>query len=308
MLGNGGATVRAWLGLPPDFGASSVGLTAGVFSGCRVYVDVTGTPTLVLGEGVLFIVDGATPDTATLAEIDLLAGMAAVAILPPPGAHDETWLVGVDPTAPGGPAWALGNPSSPANFVAVAAVTIPAGDTDITHWTIDDQRFYGRTGIGVDGRPAAPSSGIGDTGTLGAVTAAGLIDTPGLSFPVTAGNISGFALALYHFSFEVLFRSADVGSGLKLGLTYPTGGFLHFAARVEIPSVGGKVEGNISASGGSVEGLGVDAINTDYLATIRGVFQPGANGVVQVQHAAGGVGGGAVTVRQGTSGIVTRAG
>lgn len=290
-LGPGGVAVRKMLGLGADFGTGSVGSSSGLFAGGRIYIDSTGTPTLVFEEAIVWSNDGTTPGTMTLAEIDVLFGAAAEAVLPPPGASDETWQLGIDPAAVGGPAWVTFNPSSTSQFVFCANVTIPAGDPDVTHWTIDNQTgVVPGFGFGLDGTlPTSASKSIAPS-PPSLVTSGTLVDYTGLVFAV--GIPAGFRT--YQFHFEVAFESANVGTGLKLGLTH--GSVVEFAATVRIPSgAGAETIGTLHASGDSVEGLTVAATNTIYVATIDGAIQAAAPGLLQVQYAAGGVAGANLT-------------
>jgi len=89
------------------------------------------------------------------------------------------------------------------------------------------------------------------------------------------------------FAFNVLFRSAVLTTGLKLGLTFPA--VTTFAASVELPvaadGTAGQFAGQITSSGDSVTGTGVEATGTTYLASVKGIINPSANGTLQLQYA-----------------------
>lgn len=127
-------------------------------------------------------------------------------------------------------------------------------------------------------------------------TDATLVNVTGCSFAVLAG-------LYYEFEFLVPFRSTVATVGLKLGLTFPA--VTRFACKGMIPiavaGAGSDLQGFITASGGSVIGTAVPAINTDYLAVVSGIIVPSANGTVQLQFAAETTGA-TVTCRQGTLG------
>ena len=108
-----------------------------------------------------------------------------------------------------------------------------------------------------------------------------LANITGLAFPVTSG-------LTYEFRGLVVFRSAAITTGLRLGLTCPA--FTVLAASASIPIAAdaagvGYMDGWITTSGDSVLGTGVQAATTDYVATIEGVLVPSANGTVQLQAA-----------------------
>lgn len=138
------------------------------------------------------------------------------------------------------------------------------------------------------------------TGDLGAVTSTTLTDTTGLAFSVVSGTY-------YRFEFYIVFRTANTSSGLKVGLTYPSATIAAAHAQIPIAADGTAADfgGQITSSGDSVVGTGVEATNTDYLAVVRGTILPSANGTLQVQHARGGSSANNVTVKQGTHGVLT---
>lgn len=135
------------------------------------------------------------------------------------------------------------------------------------------------------------------TGDLGAVSVTTLADSTGLAFSVVSGTY-------YRFRFEVVFQSANTGAGLKVGLTTPTFTILACHASIPIAADGtaAQFDGQITSSGDSVVGTGVEATGTNYLAVVEGVILPSANGTIQVQHARGGASASNITVKQGSMG------
>lgn len=155
------------------------------------------------------------------------------------------------------------------------------------------QGIQGIQGIQGATGPQGPSSSFAKlTADLAASTVTALADTTGLSFAVVSGTY-------YRFRALVIFRSAALTTGLKLGLSIPA--VTVFAAHVVIPvaadGVAAAFHGELTVSDDSVIGSGVAAINTDYLAVIEGVILPSANGIVQVRHASE-VAASGVTVRR----------
>jgi hypothetical protein len=132
------------------------------------------------------------------------------------------------------------------------------------------------------------------TADLPATTAVALTNTTGLAFPVVAG-------VYYRFDALVIFRSAALTTGLRLGASVPA--FTVFSAVVDIPIAGdgpdASIRGQLTTSGDSVLGTGVQAINTDYVATLSGILLPSANGTFQLQHATE-IAGSAITIRRGS--------
>ena len=125
-----------------------------------------------------------------------------------------------------------------------------------------------------------------------------LINVTNCSFALTAG-------AYYKFQFLIPFRSTVSTVGLKIGLTFPTVTVQACTAQIPIAAAGagGVLQGYIVASGGSVLGTAVPAINTDYLAVVDGFILPSANGTLQLQFAAETTGA-TVTCRNGACGVL----
>ena len=103
---------------------------------------------------------------------------------------------------------------------------------------------------------------------------------------VTEGVISLAANTLYRITMYVRFSSTASGTGIRLGLTCPTGAAI--SAVVSIPvrsdSTSGAFQGTIVVSGDSVIGTGVEIAGTAYIAVIQGVVSTGATaGSLQLQ-------------------------
>lgn len=121
----------------------------------------------------------------------------------------------------------------------------------------------------------------------------------GMSFPVVSGRY-------YHFRFVVLFQSNTATVGIGISVTHP--GATRFGATVEsmiaADGAGGVLQGAVTASDDAVLGTAVAVINTDYLATVEGVFLASANGTLQLR-ARTETGTTPVIVRQGSVGFLT---
>ena len=159
-----------------------------------------------------------------------------------------------------------------------------------------DKGDQGIQGVKGDTGPAGPG---GDThlrldADLAANTTVTLANTTGLSFAVVNGTT-------YKFRGLIVFRSAATTTGIKVGITVPN--FTVFSASVFAPvaadGTAGGFHGWLTSSGDSVTATGVQAANTDYIATVEGVIVPSANGTVQLQHASE-VAGSGVTIRRGS--------
>lgn len=136
------------------------------------------------------------------------------------------------------------------------------------------------------------------TADLAAATVVALANTTGLSFSLTANTY-------YAFEFMVVFSSAATTTGLRVGFTCPA--FTLMSCSVSIPTAADGASamwhGWITTSGDSVVGSGVQAINTNYVAVLKGVILPSSNGTLQVQHATE-IAGSGVTIKRGTCGIL----
>jgi hypothetical protein len=145
------------------------------------------------------------------------------------------------------------------------------------------------------------SAKVGLTADLAVTTSTTLANSTGLSFSVLSG-------VYYDFEFGVVWRTATATTGIKLGLTTPT--FTVFSAMVNgnVAADGTAAEwtGSLTTSGDSSSLSGAEATNTDYIAFVRGMILPSANGTLQLQHAAEVAAAGNVTVRQGSFGRLSR--
>jgi hypothetical protein len=134
-----------------------------------------------------------------------------------------------------------------------------------------------------------------------ASTVTTMADVTGLSFPVLANKY-------YRFRFELIYRSAATTTGIKLSVTIPA--FTRFTAEgaghsVTADGVASKFVGFITASDDPVICSGVQVINTDYMAVIKGLLVPSASGNLTARFASE-VAASAVTVRQGSIGLLWR--
>jgi hypothetical protein len=160
--------------------------------------------------------------------------------------------------------------------------------------------------LGADGVPQQVQPADSIAGVVSTVrqladqtsTTATLANATNLVFAVVAG-------VTYKFSFNVLFQSTVATVGITLGLTFPS--VTIQAATVRIPiavaGAGGEHQGWIIASGGSVVGSAVPAINQNYLAIVDGVIVPSANGNLQLQFSAETTGA-TVTLKAGSVGEI----
>ena len=127
--------------------------------------------------------------------------------------------------------------------------------------------------------PGAPSTVR--QAALQTKTDATLVNATNLVFAVSANTT-------YRFKFSILFRSTVATVGLKLGLTFPAVTIQGCMVSIPIAANGTaqSFDGQITASGGSVIGTAVAAINTDYVAFMEGIIRPSSSGNLQVQFAA----------------------
>lgn len=179
-----------------------------------------------------------------------------------------------------------------------AAPATPAANLGNVFYSTDGSLYFqDENGLVI---PVA-SPKVALTADLAVTTSTTLANSTGLSFSVLSG-------VYYDFEFGVVWRTATATTGLKLGLTTPT--FTVFAATVngQVAADGAAAEwtGALSTSGDSSALSGAEATNTDYIAYIRGMILPSANGTLQVQHAAEVAAAGNVTVRQGSFGRLSR--
>ncbi len=140
------------------------------------------------------------------------------------------------------------------------------------------------------------------TGDASAATTTTLADVTGLVLPVTSG-------VYYHFEFHMIYQAAATTTGIKCSVTIPS--VTTFAAVAQLPvstAADGTANiyyGHISSSGDAVVGTGTPAATTNTYAWIEGNILPSASGSVQLQYASE-VAASNVTIKQGSSGILTR--
>lgn len=124
-------------------------------------------------------------------------------------------------------------------------------------------------------------------------TATSAGNAAGLSVNVTAGQY-------YKIKAIVVFRSSDLSTGIKLGLTAPAATV--FSASAAIPSatdgVTNTFKGWITSSGDIVSASSVENANTDYIAIIEGIITPSVTGALQLTFASSS--GSQVTIRPGS--------
>ena len=103
-------------------------------------------------------------------------------------------------------------------------------------------------------------------------------DVTGLSYAVTAG-------VTYKYKFYVLYTSAAIGTGLKLGVNYPAATVASANARIAYAGDGGNsyYEGSLTSATDSVTATAVAATGTVYVAYVEGVLVPSANGTLQLR-------------------------
>lgn len=150
----------------------------------------------------------------------------------------------------------------------------------------------------------------GATGITGpGMTTVRLISDVATALTTALANTSGQSFALvsatcYNFEFKVLFKSQATTTGIKLGLTFPSATIVAAAAIIPAAADGvdGTVQGQITSSGDSVIGTGVEATGVAYLAKVYGTIIPSANGTLQLQHASE-VSASGITVLAGTNGV-----
>jgi hypothetical protein len=138
---------------------------------------------------------------------------------------------------------------------------------------------------------------------LAGVTTTSLVNATGLALPLAIG---GAAAVRVVFLFDIAWRSTATGTGIKLGLTFPTATV--FAATVWGAGIGADgtanvFAGTITSSGDSVAIPTCQIANTDYLAEVRGIIVPNTTGQLQLQYAASVGAVGTVTIKQGSNGM-----
>jgi hypothetical protein len=136
---------------------------------------------------------------------------------------------------------------------------------------------------------------------LAGVASTTLVNATGLVLPIAVG---GPAAVRALFIFDVVWNSTATGTGIKLGLTYPSAAV--FAATVHgsgiaLDGTAAEFTGTISSSGDSVTLPSCQTAGTDYVAEIRGVIVPSLTGQIQLQYAASTTASGTVSIRQGSN-------
>lgn len=260
----------------------------GVFCGGQVYA--TDATTMAFQE--MFAWYATDSILSDLVARDIASLFPATSLFPAPGGSDTLCLVYADYTVDP-PTWNVTTGAS--TGLPVALVTIPAGDSDCTHWTVVDIRTF--TPYLLEG---------GEPVTTSLITAD---FTPVTSTSLT--SLTGVALhygKTYRVEGAVLFQSANVGAGLALGLTWGIGsGVLAATARIPIAADGTDSEfvGQITSDGDKVVGTGVEVVNTTYLATLTGIVKPTLEDTIYLKYARGGASASNITVKAGSSFTVT---
>ena len=103
---------------------------------------------------------------------------------------------------------------------------------------------------------------------------------------VTEGVIALAANTLYRITLYVRFSSTASGTGIRIGLTCPTGATISAVVSIPVRSDGtsGAFQGTIVTSGDSVIGTGVEVAGTAYVAVVQGIVSTAATaGNLQLQ-------------------------
>jgi hypothetical protein len=131
---------------------------------------------------------------------------------------------------------------------------------------------------------------------VGPNTTTTLADVTGLSFSVKAG-------VSYRFEFFVVYQTAATTTGITLSVNGPASPTA-LAFWVDVPSnATTRVLGNRRTYDTGATGAGVDTINSNVLAIVRGVITPSADGTLIVRYASE-VGSSGVTVKAGSTGYL----
>ena len=123
-----------------------------------------------------------------------------------------------------------------------------------------------------------------------------LADATGLSFSVTSG-------LFYMFDFNIIFQSNTTTTGIKFAVNGPTNNFFVINKIIPVSLVAnqaGQSERVVNTS--ATASSGVDTVNANLLARIRGSINPTANGTLIVRFAAETTG--TVTVKAGSMGLI----
>ena len=104
---------------------------------------------------------------------------------------------------------------------------------------------------------------------------------------VTTASFTVLSGSTYYFQFNVVFQSSATGTGIILRLNHP--GASVFTAKADIPvaadATAGSLQGWLTSPVDTVTGTGVQAVNTDYLATINGIIVSSKTGTLQLMAA-----------------------
>jgi hypothetical protein len=113
---------------------------------------------------------------------------------------------------------------------------------------------------------------------LAPFTAAANSDATGLAVALLA-NIT------YRVRVNLLFQSAAITTGLRLGATFPAMETVSLSANIPAAADGasGALQGWITFSDDAVISIGVQAVSTTYYATLEGIMRPTAAGTFQVR-------------------------
>lgn len=162
---------------------------------------------------------------------------------------------------------------------------------------------------GVAGQ-VGPTGPTGPTGAT-AATYAKLTADFGTTTTTTLGNVTGLSFAVsngsyYVFEFGILYQAAATTTGLKMSVTIPAATVFTATAQAWSSAADGTAAaffGRITTSGDAVTATGSEAANTTYLALIKGVLVPSADGTLQARYASE-VSGSTVTIKQGSYGVL----
>jgi hypothetical protein len=140
------------------------------------------------------------------------------------------------------------------------------------------------------------------TADLAGVTSTTNVNATGLAF---TGIVSG---QWYFIRWGILWTTATATTGIKLEMTgtFGGGGFLPLLVHIPVAADGTAAEhtGILNTSGDQVVGTGAEATGTVYLAMIEGPVLAGGTSNFQIQYGAEVAAAGAVTIKQGSFGML----
>ncbi|AGH96004.1 beta strand repeat-containing protein [Pseudobdellovibrio exovorus] len=107
-----------------------------------------------------------------------------------------------------------------------------------------------------------------------------LSDVTGLTVAVTSGSV-------YKIRYTILYTSADISTGLRLSLVYPSVSAATAVAKipVEVDGVNATYVGHITSSGNVVASSATPTAGDVYMATVEAVVVPSSNGTVVLRAA-----------------------